>query len=57
VTADHGVVEQQNDDCADNRDEDAVKIDASHSYVANGVEEPATRDSPTIPNTMSITTP
>jgi hypothetical protein len=44
--AEHGVVDEQNDDCSDYGDQDAVKIHASHSYVANEVEEPSAHNGP-----------
>ena len=42
----HGVVDEQNDDCADYGDQDAVKIHASHAHVAKGVEEPSAHNGP-----------
>jgi hypothetical protein len=57
AAAGHRVVDEQNDDCADYGDQDAVKIHASHAHVAKGVEEPSAQNSPKIPNTMSIKTP
>jgi hypothetical protein len=46
AASEQGVVNEQNDDCPDYSDQDAVKIYTSHAHVAKGVEEPATENSP-----------